>query len=168
MEEMMIISVLVKNRFGALTRVSNVFSRRGINIKQLTVSELSTPSISRITILTSGEDLDYKQLDKQLKKIEDVYDAVIMPQDKTLSKELLLVKIKYTPQSLRTIQDVLFESSGKIVTFDEHMLIGQIVGSGRRIDEFLAASTQFDVLEICRSGVTALDLSHQTFNINAL
>ena len=90
MENMLIISVLAKNRFGALTRVSNVFSRRGVNIKQITAGETTTKGISRITILVTGDDLDYKQLDKQLKKIEDVVDAVILPMEKAITKELLL------------------------------------------------------------------------------
>ena len=165
MENMLIISVLAKNRFGALTRVSNVFSRRGVNIKQITAGETTTKGISRITILVTGDDLDYKQLDKQLKKIEDVVDAVILPMEKAITKELLLVKIKYTNDSLKLIQDKLFECSGKIVSFDSEVLVGQIVGSSRRIDNFLQEIKDFKIIEMCRSGVTALDVSNKTFNI---
>lgn len=161
-----IISVLAKNKKGALVRVSNVFTRRGINIKQLTVAEGRNPEISRITILiTDDGDLDHKQLDKQLRKIEYVLDAVILPYEKTISKELLLVKIKYNLDELKELQETLFDWSGKIISFDADCLVGQIVASNGQINEFLDKIKGLNIVEISRSGVTALDISHKTFNI---
>lgn len=159
-----VVSVLVKNKQGALVRVSSVFSRRAVNIKQLTVAETSNPEISRITILVTDDgELDHKQIDKQLRKIEYVIDAVILPYEKTISKELLLVKINYCKEKLKEVQEKLFDFSGKIVAFDETSLTGQIVASNGQIDEFLLEMQTFDVVEISRSGVTALGLEDKTF-----
>lgn len=159
-----IISVLVKNKKGALVRVSNVFTRRGVNIKQLTVAENTNPEVSRITILISDDgDLDHKQLDKQLRKIEYVLDAVILPYKDTISEELLLIKFNYTEESLRQLQKTLFEYSGKIVTFDKRRILGEIVATNEKINEFLAAVEGYDIVEISRSGVTAVDGRHETF-----
>ncbi len=159
-----IVSVLVENKKGALMRVSNVFSRRGINIKQLTVAENVEPEISRISVLISDDgDLDHKQIDKQLRKIEYVIDAVVLPYEKTICKELLLVKIKYDINTMKELQEKLFEFSGKIISFDNECLIGQIVASNGQINEFLKEMKEFDIIEVSRSGVTALELQHKTF-----
>ena len=159
-----IISVLVKNKKGALVRVSNVFTRRGVNIKQLTVAESVNPEISRISVLIADDgELDHKQIDKQLRKIEYVLDAVVLPYEKTISKELLLIKINYTAAKMRDIQEKLFSFSGKIISFDDACLIGQIVASNGEIDQFLVEIQEFDIVEISRSGVTALDVENKTF-----
>ncbi len=160
-----IVSVLVKNKRGALMRVSNVFSRRGVNILQLTVAENTDPEISRITVLINDDgELDHKQIDKQLRKIEYVIDAVIMPYETTISKELLLVKIRYEISSMKELQEKLFASSGKIISFDNDTLIGQIVASNGQINEFLQNLEGFDIVEMSRSGVTALQLQNSTFD----
>ncbi|MFI3226371.1 MAG: acetolactate synthase small subunit [Clostridia bacterium] len=159
-----IVSVLVKNKKGALMRVSNVFSRRGINIRQLTVAENTNPEISRISILIEDDgDLDHKQIDKQLRKIEYVIEAVIVPYNEAISKELLLIKFNYTNETLGKLQKKLFEFGGKIIAFDNKRLLGEIVDSNERINEVLVAMQDFDVVEISRSGVTAVDGRHETF-----
>ncbi len=159
-----VVSVLVKNRQGALLRVSNVFTRRGINIKQLTVAETRNPDYSRITVLVIDDgNFDHWHITTQLNKVEYVVDAVILPYEKTISKELLLIKIAYTEKELKDLQEVLFDHSGKIISFDSKNLVGQIVGSNAKIDTFLQKIAKFKIVEICRSGVTALDISHKTF-----
>lgn len=164
MDNRIIISVLVNNKKGALMRVSNVFTRRGINIRQLTVAEGTSAEISRITIQISDDgDLDHKQLDKQLRKNEDVLDAVILKYADTISKELLLVKLNYSAEMLKQISEKLFEYSGKILSFDDKCLIGQIVASSHHIDAFLNEISNFDLIESSRSGVTSLDINHKTF-----
>ena len=166
MDNRIVVSVLVKNKRGALVRVSNVFTRRGINIKQLTVAESVNPEISRISILVHDDgELDRKQIDKQLRKIEYVIDAVVLPYEKTISKELLLIKINYTADVLKDIQEMLFDYSGNIISFDSISLIGQIVASNSQIDEFLQNAGKFDIVEVSRSGVTSLDTKNKTFLI---
>lgn len=166
MDNRIIVSVLVNNKRGALMRVSNVFTRRGINIRQLTVAEGRNSQISRITIQVDDDgDLDHKQLDKQLRKNEDVLDAVILKYEDTISRELLLVKMNYSAELLKQISEKLFEYSGKILSFDDKCLIGQIVASSHHIDTFLNEISNFDIVEISRSGVTSLDIAHKTFII---
>lgn len=159
-----IVSVLVKNRQGALMRVSSVFTRRSINIKQLTVAETLNPEISRITILIIDDGtFDYWHINSQLQKVEYVMDSVILPYGDTICEELLLIKIAYKEEHLKEIQDILFSFSGKIVSFDKTNLVGEIVASNERIDEFLYVIDKFNVVERCRSGVTALNQLHKTF-----
>ncbi len=165
MEEYKIISVLVKNRFGVLTRVSNVFSRRGVNIKQLTVAETTTPGVSRITILVVAGDTDFSQFDKQLMKIEDVKAAVTLDYDDAISRELLLVKFKYDKSNQSAIQEHLQKFSAKIISFDSEVIVGRMEGSTRRIDEFICGSKDYEIVEMSRSGVTALDKLNKTFRI---
>ncbi|MFI3175551.1 MAG: acetolactate synthase small subunit [Bacillota bacterium] len=156
MEDLKVITLFVKNKFGVLTRVSNVFSRRGINIKQFTAAETTTESVSRLTILTNNEDIDFVQFNKQLERIEDVLKATVVSYGETIGKEILLVRIRYTPENLEEIQEKLIDNSGKIISFDMECIVGQVVGRIRRIDRFIESIREYEIIEMSRSGVTAL------------
>ncbi len=165
MEDLKVVSILVKDRCGVLTRVSNVFARRGVNIKQLTVSETTTEYVARITILTDGNGVDIAQLQKQLKKIEDVQDAIILDYEQTISSEILLVRVQYTQEDLEQIQEMIIDYNGRIVTFNTETVVGRIVGSTTKIDEFIHKIRAFQIIEMSRSGITSLDKSGTIFHI---
>lgn len=156
MEELKVISILAKNKFGALTRVANVFARRGINIKQLTAAETTTDGVSKITILTTDVNADFFQLEKQLNRIEDVKGAITMDYSKSISKEIILIRVGYNESNLEQIQDILFAFSGKIVSFNTESLVGQVVGNTKNIEKFLDAIKEFNITEMSRSGITSL------------
>lgn len=164
-ENRVVVSVLVHNKQGALVRVSNVFTRRALNIIQITAAENPNPETTRITIVVKDEDgqLDCQQLDKQLRKIEHVIDAVILPYSETISNELVLIKIKYNQDSLKQIQEKLFEYSGKILSFDSEIVIGEVVGSYKQLNKFVTEISIFEVIELSRSGSTSLGLKDKTF-----
>ena len=126
--EKYVFSILVSNRFGVLTRVSSMFTRRGFNIDTLTVGETESPEFSRITISMRGDEYSKTQIIKQLSKLHDVKQVQIMERDETVTRELLLIKIK---NDSRTRQDILaavdvFRS--KIVDYSPDALCIEITG----------------------------------------
>jgi len=101
--EQFVISILVANRSGVLTRVSSMFTRRGFNIDTLTVGETESPEFSRITITLRGNRAICDQIVKQLEKMYDVSKVQVMKRDNTVTRELLLIKVKHTPQQRQDI-----------------------------------------------------------------
>ena len=135
--EKYVFSILVSNRFGVLTRVSSMFTRRGFNIDTLTVGETESPEFSRITISMRGDEYSKTQIIKQLSKLHDVKQVQIMERDETVTRELLLIKIK---NDSRTRQDILaavdvFRS--KIVDYSPDALCIEITGESSKINAFI-------------------------------
>lgn len=158
--ELKVLSILVSNHFGVLTRVTNLFSRRGFNIKQLTVGETQDPSVSRITIVTQGDDETLSQIQKQLAKLEDVKRVIALPQDAHVEREMLLIKVRDAMQS--EIGPVISEAKGKILSASEGCLIIEVTGSLEKIDRFIEKMTAFEILELCRTGVAGLQTGECT------
>lgn len=157
-----ILSMLVSNHFGVLTRVTNLFSRRGFNIKELTVGETDDPEISRITILTDGSDEILEQIQKHLAKLEDVKKVEALPRETSVSRELLLIKISLSGNDYPAIEKDISEVGGKILNTDEDSLIAEITGQTEDLDGFIAQMKGYGILELCRTGVTALRCGHTT------
>ena len=111
-----VFGILVANKFGVLTRVSSMFTRRGFNIDTLTVGETQSPEFSRITISMMGDEYSKTQIIKQLDKLHDVKQVEVMERDETVTRELLLIKIK---NDSATRQDVL---SAVRIPFKNHRL----------------------------------------------
>ena len=155
--EKYVFSILVSNRFGVLTRVSSMFTRRGFNIDTLTVGETESPEFSRITISMRGDEYSKTQIIKQLSKLHDVKQVQIMERDETVTRELLLIKIK---NDSRTRQDILaavdvFRS--KIVDYSPDALCIEITGESSKINAFIELVKPFGIMEICRTGIVALE-----------
>ena len=146
--EKYVFSILVSNRFGVLTRVSSMFTRRGFNIDTLTVGETESPEFSRITISMRGDEYSKTQIIKQLSKLHDVKQVQIMERDETVTRELLLIKIK---NDSRTRQDILaavdvFRS--KIVDYSPDALCIEITGESSKINAFIELVKPFGIMEI--------------------
>lgn len=153
--EKYVFSILVSNRFGVLTRVSSMFTRRGFNIDTLTVGETESPEFSRITISMRGDEYSKTQIIKQLSKLHDVKQVQIMERDETVTRELLLIKIK---NDSRTRQDILaavdvFRS--KIVDYSPDALCIEITGESSKINAFIELVKPFGIMEICRTGYSS-------------
>ncbi len=151
-----ILSVLVSNHFGVLTRVTNLFSRRGFNIRELTVGETDDPEISRITILTGGDETALDQIQKQLRKLEDVKKVILLPNEKTIGRELLLIKIDLKNDHFSEIKNLIDLIKGHVLSSDENSLIVEIVEDMKNIDQFISQMKEYGIMEMCRTGVTAL------------
>ncbi len=151
------ISVLVRNKFGVLSRISGLFSGRGYNICSLTVNETHDPAISKMTIVTEGDDAVLEQIDKQLKKLVDVITVVDLTSSIFVERELLLIKVKTLDVSQRAEVIQLTELfKGQVVTVNQTELGIEVQGRSARLDNFIKLIGKFEIVEIARSGRVAI------------
>lgn len=155
--EQFVISILVVNRSGVLTRVSSMFTRRGFNIDTLTVGETESPEFSRITITLRGNRAICDQIVKQLEKMYDVSKVQVMKRDTTVTRELLLIKVKHTPQQRQDILSVTDVFRAKIIDFTQEALVIEIQGASSKINAFIELLAPYGILEMCRTGLVALE-----------
>ncbi|MCF6175800.1 MAG: acetolactate synthase small subunit [Victivallaceae bacterium] len=151
------ISVLVENRFGVLARVAGLFSGRGYNIISLTVNETHDPEVSKMTIVTSGDDAVLEQIDKQLNKLIDVIKVTDLTGSKFVERELALIKVstENNEQRSQVIQITeIFEA--KIVSVNPAELAIEIHGRASKINNFIDLMDDFKIVEIARSGRVAI------------
>ncbi len=155
-----LLSLLVSNHFGVLTRVTGLFSRRGYNIASLSVGETSDPEFSRITIETRADGTDVEQIIKQLQKLEDVKEVMRLPGAETIAREMLLIKLKRTKQEHAEILQRLtpFEVRSRYETDDRWIL--EFTGPTADCDS-LIETLGSAIWELCRTGVTAMSASQE-------
>jgi acetolactate synthase-1/3 small subunit len=151
---MPLLSLLVNNNFGVLTKVTGLFSRRGYNITGLSVGETQHPFLSRITIQTETDNI--QQMCRQLQKLEDVHKSLPLPEPVTVARELLLVKIKLRPGRRERLESDLHVFEYKIAYETEDKIIISFTGNSDEVSGFIAALTDHTILELCRTGVTAM------------
>ena len=151
-----IISVMLENESGALSRVSGLFSARGFNIESLTVAATNDPTLSRMTIVSVGDDNIIEQIVKQLEKLIDVVKVVDLTATEHVERELLLVKIDVNPKTQADIDRQIDQFSGKIVDVSEDTYLVEVAGQSKRINEFLDSLDESKVLEVSRTGVTGV------------
>ena len=159
-----ILSVLVSNHFGVLTRVTNLFSRRGYNIKSLAVGETENPNLSRITILTEGDARKGDQIKKQLNKLEDVKTSMDIPDELLVSRELLLMKLNYSAENEEALDAFLQEFGAKKLAKQSKSIIVELTETTQKVDEFIEKAKPYGVMEVCRTGQVALANSNQTID----
>ena len=160
------VAILVNNQFGVLNRITSMFRRRQFNIVSLAVSETESTEYSRITIQSEGEDGVKQQLINQLYKLPDVCSVLEFDPDESVSRELLLIKVTNNPQ---TRADVIVASDayeGKVVDFTKESIIIQMVGDNRKINNFVNLMREYEILEICRTGIISLDRGGSTIEKN--
>lgn len=151
------ISVLVENKPGVLARVAGLFSARGYNIASLAVSETLDPEISYMTIVVQAEDEKIlEQIEKQLNKLIDVITVTDFTKKEHVDRELVLIKIDYSPQSKDKIDNILNKSLGKVVSYKENTAIIEAVGEQVQIKELLLSLKEFGIKELVRTGRIAM------------
>lgn len=155
--ENFVISVLVANHSGVLSRVTGMFTRRGFNIDTLTVGETESPEFSRITITMHGDKAICNQIVKQLEKMYEVKTVQVMERDKTVARELLLLKIQNTPQTRQDIMSVVDVFRAKITDFSPEALVIEIRGDSTKVNAFIELVKPYGILEMCRTGLVALE-----------
>ena len=151
-----VIAVYVENKSGVLTRVTGMFTRRGFNIDTLTVGETERSEYSRITICMSGDENVKEQMVNQLRKLLVVKKVEVL-EDEPIKRELMLIKVKNSPENrseIMTAEDVFRASV--IDYFVDEMCI-EVTGSPSKIDAFVKLMEPFGILEMCRTGIVALD-----------
>lgn len=151
-----VLSLLVDNTSGVLSRVAGLFSRRGYNIDSLTVGVTQDQRYSRMTVAVSGEDQILEQIGKQLAKLEDVVQITELEDGKSVCRELVLVKVaadKKQKQEIIAIADIF---RAKIVDVAPQSLMIELTGNGNKIEAFLGLLEGFDITEMVRTGLTGL------------
>ena len=151
-----IISVMLENEAGALSRVAGLFSARGFNIESLTVAATNDPTLSRMTIVSVGDDNIIEQIVKQLEKLIDVVKVVDLTATEHVERELLLVKIDVNPNTQADIDRQIDQFSGKIIDVSEDTYLIEVAGQSKKINEFLDSLDASKILEVSRTGVTGV------------
>ncbi|MGN0621199.1 MAG: acetolactate synthase small subunit [Porcipelethomonas sp.] len=152
-----VFSILVANKFGVLTRVSSMFTRRGFNIDTLTVGETESPEFSRITVSMRGDEYAKTQIMKQLGRLHDVKQVQVMDRDETVIRELLLIKIKNDSETRQDVLAAVDVFRSKIVDYSPDALCIEITGETSKINAFIELVKPFGIMEICRTGLVALE-----------
>ncbi len=158
------ISVIMNNRFGVLSRVSGLFSSRGFNIESLNVAETSDPSISRMTIVTRGDNAKIEQITKQLNKLVDVIKVIDLTEEKFVDRELLLVKMNAEVRVREEILRIVDLFRAKVVDVSPNTYTIEITGDEGKITGFLDLLTPLGIKEIVRSGRIAISRGNQSIN----
>lgn len=151
-----VISVLVENRFGVLSHIAGLFSSRGFNIDSLAVGETQDPTISRMTIIVTGDDKIIEQVNKQLNKLIDVIKVQDITKDEYLDRELVLVKISCTSQTRGEIVQIIEIFKAKIIDVNQKTLTAEIAGPQDKIGAFLDLVKPFGIKELVRTGRIAI------------
>lgn len=152
----MVLSILVDNTAGVLSRVAGLFSRRGYNIDSLTVGETQDPAISRMTVLATGDDQILEQIRKQLLKLEDVIEIKELAPGESVTRELILVKVAAPEKDRQSIISIANIFRAKIVDVATESLIIELTGNQEKINAFINLLDQYAIKELARTGITGL------------
>lgn len=151
-----IISLLMENEPGALSRVVGLFSQRGYNIESLNVAATEDPTLSRLTLTTLGDDRKIEQITKQLNKLIDVVKLVDLTDGAHIERELMLVKVKAIGAQRAEIKRTTDIFRGQIVDVGTSVYTIQLAGTADKLDAFIKAMGDASVLEVVRTGVCGL------------
>ncbi len=151
-----IFSVLVENRSGVLSKVAGLFARRSFNIDSLAVGETDDTAVSLMTILSSGTEQTLEQIEKQLNKKLDVIKVKTFDEDRAISRELMLIKVKYNKGNRREIMEICEVMKAEIVDMSQHLMIIQICDTPEKIKLMISMLQQISIVEVARTGTLAL------------
>ncbi|MDD4200309.1 MAG: acetolactate synthase small subunit [Eubacteriales bacterium] len=151
-----IVSILVSNEPGVTARLGSLFSRRGFNIDSFTASPTNDPKLTRITIATTGDDHKFNQIMTQTAKQEFVKTISIMDA-KSIYRELLLLKVKAGKKDRSHIMEIVEIYRGRIVDLSRKSMIIELTGSSEKIDGFMDMMSCYELVDVCRTGVTGIN-----------
>lgn len=154
--ERLVLSILVDNTPGVLNRVAGLFSRRSYNIDSLTVGETNDPHISRMTVVSTGDAETLEQIEKQVRKLEDVKEVFKLEDTNSVYRELVLIKVECSHKERVDIVSIVDIYRGKIVDVSPDSMVIEITGTQSKIDGLLAMMTDFNVTEIVRTGIAGI------------
>lgn len=151
-----IISILMENESGALSRVAGLFSARGYNIESLTVAPTEDPSLSRMTLVTRGSDDVIEQITKQLNKLIDVVKLIDLAESAHIERELMMIKIKTTEKTRAEVKSMADIFRGRILDITPTTYVIEVTGPSEKLDAFIAANDPDSIIEVVRSGATGI------------
>lgn len=161
-QEKFVLSMLVKNEAGVLTRVSGLFARRGYNIDTLSVGETDDKKISRITVTATGDGYIREQILRQLEKLHDVIIIEAMDLERTVMRELLLIKVNAAQGARSEIMSAISIFRAKVVDLTPSSMTVEITGERSKCDAFVEYLRPFGIAELCRTGITAISRGSDT------
>lgn len=150
------LSILVENTSGVLSHISGLFSRRGYNIDSFSSGVTADPRYTRITIVASGDEQILEQIEKQLAKLEDVRNIKKLEPGTSVTKELILVKIKAKDTERQAILSVTNIFHGKVVDVTNDSMVIELTGHQDKLDAFMDLLQGYEILELARTGITGL------------
>jgi acetolactate synthase-1/3 small subunit len=160
-----VISILLENEAGALSRVANLFSARGYNIESLTVAPTEDPTLSRLTLVTTGTDEIIEQIVKQLNKLIDVVKLVDLTEGAHIERELMLTKVKAVGEQRAEMMRLAEIFGGRILDVTDSTYTIELTGKGEKLDGFISALESDTILEVVRSGVTGIARGQKALHV---
>jgi acetolactate synthase-1/3 small subunit len=160
-----IISILMENESGALSRVAGLFSARGYNIESLTVAPTEDESLSRMTLVTWGTDEVIEQITKQLNKLVDVVKLMDMYAGPHIEREMMLIKVRAVDggrEELKRLADIF---RGRVIDVTDTIYTIEVTGTSDKLDAFVKAITPTDIVEVVRSGVTGIARGEKSLRV---
>ena len=151
-----VLSILVENTAGVTSHISGLFSRRGYNIDSFSSGVTADPRFTRITIVASGDELVLEQIEKQLAKLEDVLDIKKLEPENSVTRELIMVKIRAKDTDRQAILNVTEIFHGKVVDVTHYSMVIELTGKQGKLDSFLDLLQGYEILELARTGITGL------------
>ena len=151
-----IISLLMENEAGALSRVAGLFSARGYNIESLAVAPTEDPTLSRMTIVTSGSDAVIEQINKQLNKLIDVAAVMDLSEGEHMERELMLVKVRAKASAREEVKRITKTFQGRVIDESESTCTIELTDTCAKLDEFLQTISRDSILETVRTGASGI------------
>ena len=152
-----VVSIYVDNKANVLTRIVSLYGRRGFNIDSLTVSATNNPDISRITVVFEGDNLTLHQIVSQTEKLEVVRSIKTLDSKKSFFRELLMVKVAADKEKRREIKEITDIYRAKIISLEKETMVLELTGSPEKLDAFLKILEDYDIVDICITGVTGIE-----------
>ena len=150
-------SLLVDNNPGVLSRIAMLFSRRGYSIDSITAGMTADPRFTRITIVSSGDELILSHIEKQVRKLVDVREIKLLKDEDSVYRELIMVKVRADARTRSEVISVADIFRAKIVDVEKESLMVELTGNQSKLDAFLKLLDGYEILELARTGITALE-----------
>lgn len=151
-----VFSLLVDNNPGVLSRIAGLFSRRGYSIDSITAGMTADPRFTRLTVVARGDELILSQIEKQLRKLEDVVEIKQLAEEQSVCRELIMVKIRVNASERAEIISISEIFRAKIVDVEKESVIIELTGNQSKLDGFLNLLDGYEILELARTGITGL------------
>ena len=152
-----VFSLLVDNSPGVLSRISGLFSRRGYSVDSITAGVTADPRFTRITIVSSGDELILSQIEKQVRKLEDVIEIKVLQPEDSVYRELIMVKIRANAAQRSEVSAIADIFRAKVVDVSKDSLIVEMTGSKTKLEAFINLMGDYEILELARAGVMGLE-----------
>ena len=151
-----VFSLLVDNNPGVLSRIAGLFSRRGYNVDSITAGSTADPRFTRITIVASGDELILSQIEKQVRKLEDIIEIKVLKPDESVYRELIMVKIRVDAAHRSEVISLADIFRAKVVDVEKECLMVELTGNQSKLEAFLNLLDGYEILELARTGITGL------------